>query len=375
MYHVSNSDFEGGLAYLANRDGHRHVLDGVLNVPVESYKLGDIPPAVLPYVLESYLENHFCDEAHLYINLPNRKEFEAVENAITTAETNAGQAAETAATNNGKVLSKEDKAKIEKDARETETPKQVQKYFHDKSIYQKALPGVLRNKHIKKLIVHRVVGFTHASFGDMVKKHAKPIAQTTLHADDLTQIFDKAHIMDPVEFDMEEYRKDSKIQICQTDPNHAACSDVANKDWHAVEFITPTAGFPSLSLPYRTKGLTRFVDDMYLSLAAEYQNVLQDPSGAKGESFRDIWKESQKVTHAVYVERVKTATPSNMDYDLTHVATREEWPSIFTSVATTIQKGMRTEGSAGLYEKYVVGGDISRLLPLLALGIPFLMYR
>lgn len=351
------SSVEGGLGYLAHKHQHHHLFDGVLNVPVDQHKLKT--PEITDYtaILESYLDNHFCDEAHLYINLPNAREFKEVGEQITEA---GKQAAKT------KDGSKAEKAAAKEAAEKDETKTAVQARFHDSMIYQNAVPAVLRNIRIKKLTVHRVVGFTHAAFEAKNPKLA--IDKTMLYNEDLTAIFEKVHIMDPVEFDLDEYRKDMKIQICDNEPTHPVCTDFKNSEWHPVEI-------KGQNLPFRTKGLVQFVDKMYSSLAEEYQKAVQSPSAGNGaESFKAIWSESQKKSKgAAYMKVVQAG--SSMDQDLTHVATQEEWPSVVRSVATHVRAGIQTEDSASTYEKYIVGSDVSRLLPLLALGIPFLMYR
>ena len=67
--------------------------------------------------------------------------------------------------------------------------------------------------------------------------------------------------------------------------------------------------------------------------------------------------------------------PFSMDTDLTHAAAEEKWPSVLRSVAKRVKTGMCDGASASTYEEYVVGNDISRLLPILALGITFLVLR
>jgi len=352
IYQVSNFDgfssVEGGLAYLAHEQDRHHIFDGVLNVPVDDYKLKT--PKISDYdtILGAYLENHFCDEAHLYMNLPNKGEFE------TTVETL-------------------DAAHIEKN---------VQAYFHENAIFQQALPALLRNRRIKKLVVHRVVGFTHASWGGLAEVPKKPIDKTEIYSEELADIFKKVHIMDPVEFDLEQYRKEQKIQICETKPDHGACTFVGNKEWHRVDY---NVGFNPQrlqlpNLPYKTKGITNFIDSMFCGLAEEYQSVLQRPNTGKGaESFKSIWHQSQKKSpdqpYLTCVRGSNPKSPFSMDTDLTHAAAEEEWPSVLGSVSTKVKTGMCDAASASTYQEYVVGNDMSRLLPILALGIPFLMFR
>jgi hypothetical protein len=367
IYQVSNFDgkssVEGGLAYLAHENRDHHLFDGVLNVPVDQYKLKNPEIGDYDAILEGYLDNHFCDEAHLYINLPNKGEFEKVEDAIKEAKEAIKEA------------TKENKPQATAKAAEA-AKKATLDYFHTKQIYQNALPAVLRNIGIKKLVVHRVVGFTHASFGDLAEDPKRSIDKSDIYNEDLSHILKKVHTMDPVEFDLDEYRKDKKIQICETDTKHEACF-TADSEWHPVTFKS-TGGIKQF-LPYRTNGLVHFIDSMFLSVAEEYQNVLQSPNTGKGvESFKSIWTESQKKSKSSsYITHVQgnKKSPYSIDKDLTHVAAQEEWPTVMSSVAKTVQENMRSDNSASDYEKYVVGSDVSRLLPLLALGIPFLMYR
>jgi len=326
---------EGGLAYLAQEHRRHHIFDGVLNKPVDQLKL---ITSDYDFVLEGYLQNHFCDEAHLYMNLPNRKEFEKQVSAETEAATKDN----------------------------------VKAYFHNNAIFQKALPAILTNRGFTKLVVHRVIGFTHASCETDDSLEHEAIDKSELYSDELANIFNKVHIMDPVEFDLEQYRKDQKIAICETDEKHSACSDVGNKEWHRLDFKTEGLTHKPI-LFYKTKGLTDFVDSMLFGLAEEYQVSVQSPSSGKGaESFKSIWQESQKKEK---VKAYNDCVSPSVDEDLTHCANQEEWPAVMSSVAKLVKTGIRSEDSAITYEKYVAGSDIRGLLPLLALGIPFLMYR
>jgi len=309
------------------------------------------------------------------MNLPNKGEFEKTETLDVDQSAKVAEAQYLATGHEAKEAAKEKETAAAIDAN-------VQAHFHKKAIFQQALPALLRNSRIKKLLVHRVVGFTHASWGDLPEDPRKAIDRTQIYSETLADIFNTVHIMDPVEFDLEQYRKEQKIQICETKPDHGACTFVGNKEWHRVDY---NVGFNPQrlqlpNLPYKTKGITNFIDSMFCGLAEEYQSVLQRPNTGKGaESFKSIWHQSQKKSpdqpYLTCVRGSNPKSPFSMDTDLTHAAAEEEWPSVLGSVSTKVKTGMCDAASASTYQEYVVGNDMSRLLPILALGIPFLMFR
>ena len=89
----------------------------------------------------------------------------------------------------------------------------VQAHFHKKAIFQQAVPALLRNSRIKKLLVHRVVGFTHASWGELPEDPRKAVDRTQIYFETLADIFNTVHILDPVEFDLEQYERHRKSKF------------------------------------------------------------------------------------------------------------------------------------------------------------------